>query len=489
MLSSESTPLQAPAADLGEAGRSSAPATSAPKLVGRWVLLTTAWVAALIFGALVLQFTSSGTRLTSVGTVDVGTTFSRTFQSFQCEADEWRHFLEEFSLDDKGTGTILDWPTFRNKGKPCPEHNVLWLWPSDDHNHAFQINKAACYRLLKWSESACSVAVVSTKDVEHAEEYLDRYPDSSLEMVGLGGHGSPESLHWGDCSVGVKRGGTCTTTRKVTVFKSPQSWDTRGSLERGSHVETVGAPVEVEGYVMVSIKQGGAVELSSLNCLSGRTCVLGRDQVSIGFLKKLSRKMYRDSSLLLDSCETAGQPQEGSRNLAKFVSDTVGNGIRVMAADETLYTTDVTRWHPFYANLNKKAPVVNTKGGTCPSWASRSDVDEDGDCKCPGEHRCMSIMVRAKHTQCRMTMDDHLWKSPSSWDKVGKVKKGQIVIAAGLPSMEEGYFMLPIMPKGAVTLSSTTCGKKCPMAFGKSSAKFFLPSCSDDWSSIQCGCR
>jgi len=240
---------------------------------------------------------------------------------------------------------------------------------------------------------------------------------------------------------------------------------------------------------MLSIKQGGAVELSDLNCNAGRTCTLGRDKVSKRFLGKLSRKMYRDGSLLLDSCETAGKPKEGSRNLAEFVSDSVGKGIRVFAIDESLYTTDVKRWHPFYADLNGKPPVVNTKGATCPSWAAGSAVDEDGDCKCPAKKQCLSAMVSAKQTKCRVTRGDHLWASPSSWDKIGQVKKGDTVTAAGPPSMEEGHFMLPVLPRGAVVLSSTDCGKRCPKALGESSTRFFLPSCSNKWSTIQCGCQ
>jgi len=419
-----------------------------------------------------------------------GTSFQIAYSDYKCEAKEWSDFLRKFKIDDHGRGTILDWRSFKDKDKPCSDGNVLWLWPADDHNNAYQINKAACYRLMHWYEGACSVSVVKTESVEMADKALDDYQDQSLKLAVLGGHGSPESLHWGDCSSQLQIGTTCVSTQRIPIWKSATSWETIGHLEEGAKIVTSGSARVVQGYPMVPIAQGGAVELTRLNCDAGKTCVLDMAGTSSNFLKKLSRKMYRDSSILLDSCSTAGQPKEGHSNLAQFVSNTVGKGIRVFASAAPLFTTDVKRWHPFFPQLNRKGPVVKVTDAHCPPWAQSKSTNSVKACLCPARKKCLSIMVKKGTTACTAKVTGNIFESKTSWKTIGKVKAGDQVFAAGTPSMEEGYFMIPVKPQGAVDMQVLECAssRNCPTSQGLWSSRTFLPSCSDSWSSIQCGC-
>jgi hypothetical protein len=410
-------------------------------------------------------------------------------KDYACDRKEWAAFLKKFNVYDSGKGTIVDWNTFRDR-EQCRDNNVVWFWPSDDHNDAFQINKKACYRLMHWHSRACSVTVVHTKSVEHAMTVLDDFPDESLKQAVLGGHSNPNSMHWGDCESGsVRSGVTCTAKTAATIFESATSSYTNGKLTAGDKVVTTGRQRVVDGFTMLPIKRG-AVERKNVYCQGDKTCKLSSDMVSVNFLKKLSQKLHRDTSLLMDGCSVGGRPEGGGDNLAQFTAKTVGKGIRVFAIGESLYTTDVQRWIPFYATLNDKAPLVAVTGAQCPDWSASEAVTRTGDCRCKGGSTCVSMKVEAGKTRCVVKADVTIYASITSWSKIGALKKGDTVVASGRPGMAEGYFMLPIQPEGAVSVPRLDCDvtQDCPKSMGQWSKTKFLPVCSDAWAPTQCGC-
>lgn len=66
------------------------------------------------------------------------------------------------------------------------------------------------------------------------------------------------------------------------------------------------------------------------------------------------------------------------------------------------------------------------------------------------EQRLARVQAGAPLTARQRTL---VFESQDSWRASGSIEKGEGVVAAGPPSMVEGYLMVPIMPTGAVELT------------------------------------
>jgi hypothetical protein len=287
-------------------------------------------------------------------------------QRFDCSESEWSSFSERFELgQDKPNCEATKHMNFQD-ADVCADQNVIFMYPYADHNNAFCINSNVCHRMWNWDSNACSVRMRRITSVQDAIDQLDDYSDNSLKHVVLGGHGSGGTLHWGE-------------GKKCGV----------------SHI---------------------CVNSYSSNAL----------------LKKISEKMHQHGTIFLDSCLSATEDEKKfhkGMNLATWVASNVGKGIRVVGSLLSFGKVRVTRFQGWHARIDVKARksverVERADGALCPSWAESSTPDEDGDCKCPGEH-----------PTCR-----------------------------------------------------TTEGKECPKSKGLVSNKYFLPMCAEDWANVTCKC-
>lgn len=160
-------------------------------------------------------------------------------------------------------------------------------------------------------------------------------------------------------------------------------------------------------------------------CGTSHLCVDSHNSKT--FVQKLSRKMHRHGSIFLDSC-LSSNPNE-RKNLASWVAQTVGKGIRVIGAEVSFGKVQVQRFIAWYAQIDvtgrSNVQSVHVAGGaSCPSWAKSRNPDGDGDCACP---------------------DDY-------------------------PTCKVGD------------------GKPCPRSQGKTSKKYFLPMCVEAWAKVKCMC-
>jgi len=75
---------------------------------------------------------------------------------------------------------------------------VLYLWPSADHNTHFAFTSELCERIMCWRANEKQVTMRIVTTIEDAMKVLDDYKDLELTDVILGGHGSPDGMHWGE---------------------------------------------------------------------------------------------------------------------------------------------------------------------------------------------------------------------------------------------------------------------------------------------------
>lgn len=406
------------------------------------------------------------------------------FRNWKCSEQEWQQFLVKFGLDDHGKGYVSNWPSFRDRS-PCAERNVLWLWPRFDHNGAFKIDSRACYRLMHWYPRACSVAVVNTSTVQEAEQVLHSFPDRSLILADLGGHGDPTGLVWGNYS-SVPDGTACVAQKAIPVYAFDQPGSIVGSLRSGQMVYTSAPLKVVEGILLQPLQSGGMAQVKFISC---GIFTLDMAPASVSFLNLLRRKVYRDGSVVLDSCSTGAPNPHGAEDLLQFVANVLGDGIRVFAAVEPLDTTDIKNFDAYYPLFNGKNPRMLEHGARCPQWASGLHPDGNDDCACPTATKCISV-IAAQNTTCVITRRTQLLSSFSSMSVLRILEVGTAVVAADQPKVAQGRFLLPVVPAGVVDVSSMQCptSRTCPRSLGLWSSARFLPSCGDAWSRIQCGC-
>lgn len=406
------------------------------------------------------------------------------FKDWKCGDQEWEVFLQKFGLDDHGKGFVMPWSSFRDH-EPCAERNVLWLWPRYDHNGAFFMDSRACYRLMHWYPRACSVTVVNTSTVQEAQRVLHTFPDRSLMLADLGGHGDPNSLVWGSYS-SVPDGTACVATQATPVYSLDAPDSIVGRLRTGQAVFSSGSLRAVGGVFLQPLQSGGMAQVKLLSC---GIYTLDVAPASVSFLDVLRTKMYRDGSVVLDSCSTGAPNPNGHSNLVQFVADHLGDGIRVFAAVEALDTTDIKNFDAYYPLFNGKDPLVLEHGARCPGWAAAARPDGDDDCSCPAATECVAL-IAVPNTSCVVTRRTQLLESFSSASALRSIPVGTSILAAGQPRVERGQFLLPVLPAGVVDVSHVRCPTSgpCPRSSGLWSRSKFLPSCGDAWSRIQCGC-
>merc|ERR1712061_616359 len=127
-----------------------------------------------------------------------------------------------------------------------------------------------------------------------------------------------------------------------------------------------------QDFLMMPIKPVGAINLHSDYVVCGGEHGLAVDSpTSTAFLHKLSKKMHDHGSIVMDTCSAAGD-NSPAQNLAQFVSNMVGKGVRVSGPPELLYTTDVQRFDVFFSQFNRRQGNIYVSGGTCPEWALRT---------------------------------------------------------------------------------------------------------------------
>lgn len=409
---------------------------------------------------------------------------SPPFKNWKCSDAEWQEFLQKFSLNDHGEGYVSNWPSFRDRG-PCADRNVLWLWPRFDHNGAFKMDSRACYRLMHWYPRACSVTVINTSSVQDAERVLREFPDRSLMLADLGGHGNPNTLVWGNYS-SVPDGTACIPDKALPVYGLEKPDTILGSLRVGQMVYTSGPLKVADGRLFQPLQSGGMAQVNFLSC---GIYTLDKAPASESFLRLLRSKVYRDGSVVLDSCSTGAPNPSGAESLIQFVANALGDGIRVFAAVEPLDTTDVVDFDSYYPLFNGKDPLMMEHGARCPEWASAPRPDGNDDCSCPAATECVSV-IAVPNTTCLAERSTPLFASLSSQSVLRTIEAGMALTAAGQPQVVQGRFMLPVFPSGAVYVSDVRCptSKACPRSMGLWSSSRFLPSCGDKWSRIQCGC-
>lgn len=241
------------------------------------------------------------------------------------------------NLGDTATKHFFDTP------KTCTMRNVLWLYPSEDHNGAFEINTNVEWRLKGWYRMACSVHVWRVGSVEEATRIVKAYTQRSLMNVVLGGHGSGTSLEWG----------------------ASKFWSSN-----------------VTGWYL-----GETTELA-----------VG-SWATIEFFKALNSRMSRHGTVFMDSCLSGTSCSwSWQTNLAQWTSQQFTKGIRVFGATESFSHVGVGRFGPYYHinDLSKgKAVWYDSPGARCyPTGGQlgsdlRFTLPKEGVCTCPVSTMCM----------------------------------------------------------------------------------------------------
>jgi len=277
-----------------------------------------------------------------------------------------------------------------------------------------------------WNEHACSVHLKRTETVEQALSALAAYPDDSIKHAVLGGHGSGTYLVWGGAPeglLGVQKGGYGVRVGEVVqvmqgffTITALRVWITAGTRGYIAEVDHEGdMKVIFEGHAQQWVQYSDRWKLKVLPSVS-----LSRE-----FLLKLGRKMQRHGSIFTDSCLSA--TSQVTPNLASFVAQIVGKGVRVIGSEVSFGKVRVKRFHAWYAQIdtNEMSGAQRTyqEGATCPSFSARRRPDREGNCRCRRGARCTT---------------DH--------------------------------------------------GNLCPAAGGQTSYTKFLPFCGESWAQERCDC-
>eukprot|EP00931_Biecheleriopsis_adriatica_P124043 TRINITY_DN9912_c0_g2_i1.p1 TRINITY_DN9912_c0_g2~~TRINITY_DN9912_c0_g2_i1.p1 ORF type:complete len:686 (-),score=109.62 TRINITY_DN9912_c0_g2_i1:111-2168(-) len=96
-----------------------------------------------------------------------------------------------------GTETAT-YPTWLKFDPPAQTGKALFLTPKADHNGAFRLNDKLCEWIGCWEAKGMGLEVRTVSSAEQALQIIESYPTASLDHVVLSGHGSPQSLGWGE---------------------------------------------------------------------------------------------------------------------------------------------------------------------------------------------------------------------------------------------------------------------------------------------------
>lgn len=219
------------------------------------------------------------------------------------------------------------------------------------------------------------------------------------------------------------------------------NWDKHACSVRMRRIQSIQDAInELHDYSDNSLKHvvlGGHGNGWTLHWGEGNTC--GQSHLCVGdwksneLLRLLSRKMLQHGTIFTDSCLSAttdSSKHRDGKNLASWVASQVGKGIRVIGSVLSFGKVRVTRFKAWHATIDvaQENGVQRTSvagGATCPSFAVSSTPDSSGNCKCP-----------ISRPTCK-----------------------------------------------------TTDGNACPMSSGKTSYKYFLPMCAEEWAKVRCTCQ
>mmetsp|Transcript_88759 Transcript_88759/g.246560 ORF Transcript_88759/g.246560 Transcript_88759/m.246560 type:complete len:185 (+) Transcript_88759:1-555(+) len=110
---------------------------------------------------------------------------------------------------------------------------------------------------------------------------------------------------------------------------------------------------------------------------------------SRGFLLTLGQKMQRHGSIFTDSCLSAAA--WAKPNLASFVAQTVGKGVRVIGSAVSFSKVRVKRFHAYYPQITvrrREQQRVYQEGAKCPSFSASRKPDSEGNCACKEGATC-----------------------------------------------------------------------------------------------------
>lgn len=215
------------------------------------------------------------------------------------------------------------------------------------------------------------------------------------------------------------------------------NWDKNACSVKMLRIKNVQHGIDqLDQYPDNSIKHavlGGHGSGGTLHWGDGNTC--GESHICVGnrlsneLLKKLTKKMLQHGTIFLDSCLSSTTDESKfmrGKNLATWAAGEVGKGIRVIGSVLSFGKVRVTRFKAWYAQID----VKDEKGVQRTSFASGA--------RCPS------------------------WAERSVPDSDGECK--------------------------CPGTCRTTDGGKCPSAKGKTSDRYFLPVCAEDWSKVKCQC-
>lgn len=115
----------------------------------------------------------------------------------KCDQTDLDEMMELFGAAPGRFGLQHD--LFHDRANGKSRKRVLMLYPDADHNAAFKINNHMCYRLVNWARIYEDVRLIHISTVVEASEVLNAYPDDSIHHLVVAGHGSPNSLQFGNC--------------------------------------------------------------------------------------------------------------------------------------------------------------------------------------------------------------------------------------------------------------------------------------------------
>eukprot|EP00928_Gymnodinium_smaydae_P080514 TRINITY_DN6419_c0_g1_i1.p1 TRINITY_DN6419_c0_g1~~TRINITY_DN6419_c0_g1_i1.p1 ORF type:complete len:475 (+),score=29.48 TRINITY_DN6419_c0_g1_i1:52-1425(+) len=296
----------------------------------------------------------------------------------------------------------------------------------------------------------------------HGDDKIDQYANTSFSNT----HGEPcdeRNVVW----FWTAEGGEAFDLDRAVCFRLLQ-WAFRAC---SVHVFRVHEVEEARAVLhrfpddsMMHMSLGG--HGSPYSCRISEEDCLTFTAESQAFFSAVHAKMHRHGSIVLDSCQNAAECT--GANFAKFASISVGKGVRVLAATETVYFTEVHRFEPFYTEFDGDLPVVNTVGGRCPSWAASRVVDKDGVCSCRNAEFCVAhrrLDMRSilgleitLTTTCTVREDDctvYTSKHSDEWQSVRNA--GDRVTGMGLPYTDSNWTMRVIAPVGSMLDSCLDC--------------------------------
>jgi len=341
------------------------------------------------------------------------------FDDYRCDEQEFEDFMGKFGL----VGDECFGKTNFGRGEICESGNVVWIYPKHDHNGAFCIDESACHRLTLWSSHACSVKVWRVETLEEALQLLSRYPDNSIKHMVLGGHGDGSSIRWGGKHDGIlglvgdeKPVPMGSIVRPTEVVPSMNNMGNRDFMPGAvGYVRWIGRDGDAEIYIDGHRTSQG-IEAKSLSKLEASP------SGAKSFLLALRETMHKRGSIFADSCLSATSTR--SPNIAQFVAEQVGKGVRVIGSEVSFSVVRVKRFHAWHGVVeDERQHAYYAQEAGCPSWAREQKPDGDGNCRCP------------EGSGCR-----------------------------------------------------TAGGDLCPKSDGTASDEYFLPSCAEEWSEETCIC-